>query len=232
MKQHILSYIAISIFALAGLVCGILCLKLVLDRQRMIQEGVAVIGTVTDLNYSSSKGSTTVAPVVSYTTKTGDTLFYSSNFYTNINPPQIGDKRKLWYDPANPQKIVLAKEDLSMIGLFLVFFLTFGTFGFWGLIWLIRQRQMYQLLAERGEVIHAHYERIKKYWWSKGSPKVISSWTDPKTQIPYTFYSGFLADDRGLDRLENAQDIPVTINPENPKQYWVDLSGFGLKVMN
>ncbi len=232
MKQTTLSYIAISIFALAGLVCGILCLKLGLDRQRMIQEGVAVIGIVTDLNYSSSKGSTTVAPVVSYTTKTGDTLFYSSNFYTNINPPQIGDQRKLWYDPANPEKVELGKEGLFNIWMLLPFFLLFGAFGFGGLIWLIRQRRMYKLLTKRGQIIHTHYERIKKYWWSKGSPRVISSWTDPKTQIPYTFYSGFLADDRGLNRLENAQDIPVTINPENPKQYWVDLSGFGLKVMN
>lgn len=232
MKQHTLSYVFVSLFALVGLGCGILCLKLGLDRQRMLREGIAVIGIVTDLNYSSNKGSTTVAPVVSYTTKTGDTLLYSSNFYTNINPPQIGDKRKLWYDPANPDKVELGKEGLFIIGMLLLFCLVFGIIGFWGLIWLIRQRQMYQLLAERGKIIQTHYERIKKYWWAQGNLKVISSWTDPKTQIPYTFYSGFLADDRGLDRLENARDIPVTINPENPKQYWVDLSVFGLKVMN
>lgn len=231
MKQSTLAYLAVSLFALCGLVCGIVSLKLSLDRQRLIKEGILVIGTIVNLNYSSPKGDTTVAPVISYTTKTGENLIYYSNIYTGINPPQIGDKRKLWYDPSNPRKVTIEKEGLFLILLLLLFFVTHGTVGFGGLIWLLRQRRMFKLLKESGRTIQTRYERTKTYWWTKGRPKsIVSSWTDPKTQITYKFFSQFILENQNLSPLENSEGIPVIINPQNPKQYWVDLPGLGIKV--
>jgi hypothetical protein len=267
MKQSMFSYVFLSFFALASLVGVIVALKIELDRQRVLREYDSVIGTVTDLNFSIStrtkgKSIEVVAPVVTYTTQNGDTLRYSTNFNTGVNSdnaPKIGDKKQVWYNPTNPEKAKLQEENESNIYLFwslLVNFLIGGIITFGCLALLIRQRQMYKFLTERGQTIQTNFEYTKNGWFwlpedktlssfthilssllftnkqfikNKPPQRVVTSWKDPKTQKQYTFLSGYLEYKYDLSIFDKSSSIPVLINPENPKQYWMDLSSFKIK---
>ncbi len=225
MKQQIGSFIAFPLVILVGLGFGVFALKFWLERHQMTQHGIETTGVVTDLTHSSGR-SHTVAPVVTYTTQTGDTLHYRSNIYSALSdPPEMGEKIKLWYDPANPQKVELGNERLLIIRIFLVTFLVFAGIGLHSLIFLIRQRNMYKLLRERGQVVQARFSRVVSSWKFEKAPiRVVATWTDPQTQITHTFMSDFLPGNMDLSEVEKKGNIPVTINPENPNQYWMDLS--------
>jgi hypothetical protein len=115
--------------------------------------------------------------------------------------------------------------------------------------WLIRQKQKHNWLLKNGQIIQAHYEGIQCYQVYSSRPKMITSlpvdyyfttrkyflkvvcsWTDPRTQFHYTFFSAYLNRYQKLNPLENIQHISVIINPKDPEQYWVDLSGLGISV--
>lgn len=141
MKQSIGAYFAFSICTLMGLASGIIGIKLWVDRQQFIKEGIEVMSTVIDVTRSSPENeNSTLAPVVSYITQVGDTLVYRSNIFNPINPPEIGDQIKLWYDPSNPRRVELGKQKSGLILVLLLIFLVFGSIGFFSLLRLIRSR--------------------------------------------------------------------------------------------
>ncbi len=226
MKQSIGPYVAVFMFTLFGLGCGVIGIIFGFEGQHLQKNGIETMGMVTDLSYSHRKGNELVAPVISYTTQTGEARRYTSNYYTNISPSQIGDKVRLWYDPAHPEKIYTEKTGMPYLSLLLVFFLVFGGIGTFGFISLIRQRRMYKLLRERGLKVEARIVEIRGS--IRDHFRIVALWTDPKTKIQHTLKSDhiskWLLKKAAVDML-----IPVIINPEDPRQCWMDFSEFSKK---
>ena len=220
MKNSIIGYLFFGIFALAGIICGIVSASLWYARYQLMRDGEKTTGQVVELQYSRSKGSTTTAPVIAFTTPSGRRVVYRSNFYTNINPFQVGDTVTLWYDRAEPEKVVLEKSGMTVILLTLLFLFTHGGVGIGGLVWLERKRRLRRWLQEYGQEIKARFVRANRA--NKRGYNVECTWTDPYTQQAHTFTSDSMS--------KNPEDfIPpngllrVLIDPGNPKRYWVQM---------
>ena len=227
MKVQFASYLVIAMFALVGVLCGVFMVITWLDHKDLRQHGVETVGTVTDIITSHNRKSTTYAPVVTFTTLSGEKITYESNFYTNINPPRIGDAARLWYDPIDPYHLCLATSGQNLVLLLLVFTLAFGGIGIAGIVWLVRKNKLYRILKERGQNIQATVKEVQKKWWSSKLPYVVvATWVDPITKVPYEFSSDYQSPGLNIGKITSAGAVPVVIDPQNPKQYWMDLSGF------
>lgn len=225
MKQAMFLYVLASFFILCTLGLGILMLQSELNHQHRVNEGTFVTGTVIDVEFLGNEGFSTV---ISYRTKKGKKGIYRSIPYSNLPPPKIGEKRELVYEPTHQGYVeIIPGNGDGWIGW--LFLGTLGTLGFGGLAWLLRDRKRHTLFRENGQLIQAKFEGIKWYGMSNKVPiQAVCSWTDPRTQVSYLFLSRFLQKHDNIEVFKTIQEIPVIINPEDPAEYWVDLSRLGL----
>lgn len=218
MKQSFFGYLFFTLFAFAGLACGAASAYMFYQRYRLMHSGEQATGKVIDLNYSRSKNSTTVAPVIAFTTRGGERVVYHSNIYTSVNPFEIGDETTLWYNPRDPQDVALEKSGLFPILITLLFCCTHGGVGFGGLIWMWRKRRLEQWLNEHGREVKALVTGIRHL--PKGRYAVDCSWTDPYSRQTYTFSSEQLSYNPEGQFPPNAL-VGVLIDAEDPRRYRV-----------
>jgi hypothetical protein len=216
MKQQGCLYPFFGIFAIAGLVCGVVGFSMLYSRYQLMHEGVKTTGTVTNLNWSKN----TVAPVVGFEDEWGNALEYHSAFYTNIDPYELGQEVVIYYDPNNPKDATLDGEGWE--GWFpLIFLLTHGGVGFGGLYWLEKKRRLYKWLQEKGYEVQAQFTRVKESYNKRRYYALQCEWTDPYTKILHQFESERTAKEPPASLIPGTL-IRVLIDPDNPKRYWVD----------
>jgi Protein of unknown function (DUF3592) len=172
-------------------------------------------GSVTRLNPMAYSDTILYAPVITYMTQDSQVIEYHSDHYCNNHDYVIGKKFSLWYDPKDPQKISYDHGGRFMIVYIAVFALLLGGVGFGGLYY---QYQIYRKgarLAKHGVLIETTFLKIVDYYWIHGRPKmIVSTWTDPKTRIPYEFESHYFYGD--LPTFDQNTPIMVRIDPQNP----------------
>ena len=195
---------------------------------------VAGEGTVSDLLYrrssgsgSSNKGGTYV-PVIDFTAPNGSRIHITGS--SGSNPPAYsrGDKVKLLYDPANPEKAVIdsfgerSAGPLILTGLGAVFALVGG-----GVLFArARERKQRKWLAQNGMRVQARLTGVdydtsltvnNRHPW-----RLLAQWQHPATQAVHTFRS----DPIWFDPTPYAQrdTVEVVLNADDPKQYVVDTS--------
>lgn len=212
-----------SIFAAAGLLCGVVGGFMVYSRFHTKSVGIKTTGKVIDLTYAS-KGDDT-APVVSYTNSKGREMVYHSDNFSNFSSLKIGDPVTIWYLPSDPESVVVDGE--GWMGWFpFIFFFTHGGVGFGGLFWMIRKMRRMKWLKEQGTEIQARYTHSEGPTGKYSSYTLVCEWTDPLTQTNYTFKSDSLNKNPNDFIATNAK-IRVLINPDNPDIYWVDTEFLG-----
>ena len=216
MKNRGCAYFFFAIFAIAGLVCGIAGFWMVRERFQILHEGIKTTATVIDLSYSKN----TVAPIFEYKDEWGNDLRYASNFYTNIDPYEIGDQVSLYYLPSNPEKV--AVEGIGWENWFpFLFLFSHGGIGFGGLFWLEKKRRLYNWLQEQGQELQIPLSSVKEAYNKRKYYTLIGQWMDPYTQASFTFESDALTRNP-LESIALGANIRVLIDPNNPKRYWMD----------
>ena len=221
MEKPGLGYFLTGLFALVGLVTGVLFFSELYSRFRITKYGVETTGVVVEVKRKNSKGSLLTAPVIEYKTAAGSTELYDSDMYSNLVKYEEGEEVKLHYDPDNPQKILLGKGGWLQISLFFTFFVLFSVFGFWGLWWVDWYRRRDNWLNENGQEIQALYVGTKT---GMGQHRVLCEWQDPTTERLYQFLGDW---NTGIESntIPPGTLIPVLINADDPQhRYRVDVS--------
>lgn len=214
-----------GIFALIGTGCGIGAAVTWLNSVDLSNTGVQTTGIVTDL-IRSSKGSTQ-APVVEFQLENGTKHTYTSNVFSSPPAYDLGERIALWYDPADPDVVVMDGLDRWFAPLFLgVFFLIFGGIGYGGLIYQVLKKRDINWLKQNGTAVEAMLTGVDRDYSFKVngvSPFVIQGqWLDRTTNKMYTFKSENIWYDPS--EYVRGQTLRVLIDPAKPGLYYMDVS--------
>jgi len=205
-----------AIFAIAGLMCGLLGFWLVKSRYDLMHDGIKTTGTVIGFNQSKN----TVAPVVEFKDEWGNNLVYNSDNFSSIESFETGEEVAVYYDPSHPENATLEGEGWWNWFPF-IFLLTHGGVGFGGLYWLEKKRRLHQWLQQSGQEIQARLVEIKEIYNKRRYYTLHCDWTDPYTNILHTFESEYISNNPS-DRIAPGTHLRVLIDPNNPKRYWMD----------
>jgi len=205
-----------AIFAIAGLVCGAIGFSLVKSRYHLLNEGIKTTGTVIEFDHSKNS----VAPVVEFNDEWGNAQVYRSSNYSSLGSYEIGQKVTLYYDPSKPEDATLDGEGWWNWFPF-IFLVTHGGVGIGGLYWLEKKRRLQNWLQQSGHEVQAKFTGIKETYNKGRYYSVQCEWTDPYTNLLYTFESDSTSKDpTGL--IAQGSTVRVLIDPNNPKRYWMD----------
>ncbi|WP_428657852.1 DUF3592 domain-containing protein [Runella sp.] len=214
-----------GIFAVIGTVFGVVAYYAWDADQYIRRNGVETTGTVVSFN-RNSKGSS--APVISYTTQSGETLTYYSSTYSSPSAYDAGEEVKLWYLPNEPQELVLAGIDSWLLpAIFGGFFVIFGGIGYGGFIWLWRRKRRTDWLNANGQSIFTDVVDVR-YNTSiavggKSPWIIVSQYFDPNSQKVYTYESSSIWFNP-TPFLSREQKIKVRVSPTDYNVYDVDTS--------
>lgn len=198
------------------------------NKQTFLEKAITVKGTVTELLPSRSDNSTTYKPVVSFTTKDGKQIQYTSSVSSNPPSYEVGETVEIFYDPADPHdaningfaSLWLAPLILGFIGT--IFFLIGFSFFLFG---KLKQKKI-EDLKFNGKTIATKFDHVQlnsNYKVNGRSPFLIySQWLNPATNELHLFKSEDIwFDPTNFIPLE---EIKVLIDPVNPKKYYMDIS--------
>lgn len=196
-------------------------------QQTAYADAISVEGTVIGQDRRSSSGS---APIVEFRDQTGKYHRFESN--VSSSPPRyaVGDPVTIKYQPDNPSNAAI--DDFLSNYLFTLIFggigLVFFTIGAGILIVVFGRKRTIAKLQERGLPIQAKYIETYRDTSVKvngRSPyRVVAQATHPATGKLQQFKSEMLWVDPS-DQMDG-RSVKVLINPNKPKQHYVDLSEF------
>ena len=215
------------VMACFGLAILLLAFVLLSGNIKYAARAASALGTVTKLQFYPQQGSGTYAPIVEFTSATGQPLRIEGSVRTNPPGYAVGDRVRVLYDPADPARARLGSfVELSFPALLL------GAVG--ALLGLVggaviareKRRLAARAQVERDgrrvpakivKVVRDHSFGPTLYPW-----RVLCEWQDPQTQKIYKFRSEPVrADPR--PHLNRAT-LDVTFDPAAPDHYLVDLS--------
>ncbi|MBZ4033667.1 DUF3592 domain-containing protein [Flavobacterium sp. 17A] len=210
----------------AGLMAG--AIYLYVDKQAFLEKAETVQGTVVEMIPKRSKESTTYSPVVSFKTKTGQTITYTSS--TSSNPPSynVGESVTIFYDPADPNDAEINGFFSLWLGVLILGFIgtVFFLIGFLGILFRWLKNKKAQNLRETGKPIAAKFTQVQlntnQSLNGRNPFQILSQWQDPQTNELYVFKSESIWYDP--TEFINTETVRVFIDPQNPKNYVMDTS--------
>lgn len=216
-----------GIFAFVGTIMGIVAANSFLKRAKLTNDGIHTVGTVVDLVYSSSSDGNGMAPVVEFNLRDGSKRTYRSPVFSSPPSYQVGETAELWYNPANPDQVVLSGVDGWLVSLICgVFFLIFGGIGYGGLFYQLFKKRDVDWLKKNGQPVQADFSGIYINYNLKmngASPWIIQAqWHDKVANKVYTFNSDNIWYDPA--RFVEGKKLTVLIDPKNPGMYFMDVS--------
>lgn len=214
-----------GIFALIGTCMGIGGAAIWLQGVRLSNDGIQTTGLVTDLVRSGSGN--TQAPVVEFTLKNGEKHVFKSGISSSPPAYDVGERVTLWYNPADPDDVLLSGMDSWFIpAMFGFFFLIFGGIGYGGLLYQWMKKRDVNWLKQNGQSVEADFTGVfynTSVKMNGASPWVIQGqWFDKATNKMYVFESDNIWFDPSA--FVQGEKIRVLIDPKNPGLYTVDLS--------
>ncbi|MBE8726537.1 DUF3592 domain-containing protein [Flavobacterium hungaricum] len=216
------------VFLIIGLIALGGALYLYQNKREFLDKAITVQGTVKELISSRSKNSTTYKPLVSFITKDGKQIEYTSSVSSNPPSYEVGEKVEIFYDPADPYdadingfaSLWLGPLVLGILGI--IFF----SIGFSIILFGRMKQKKIEDLKFNGKSISTKYDHVElnhSYQVNGRSPFLIySQWLNPATNELHLFKS----DDIWFDPTDfiKSEEIKVLIDPVNPKKYYMDIS--------
>jgi len=215
-------------FTILGLLLIAISILLFVNTQHFLKTSIAANGKVTALIQGSKSG---VAPEVSFIANNGKEYVFSSSFYSSPPSYSIGENIKVLYLPQNPHHAKI--DDFTNIWcgpliLFIIGFIFSAVGAFFMRISMLRK-----WLKENGQIIEAVVQSagIDAYIKVSGRPTyvIIAQWVQPSSNLSYTFKSDLLCSDP-QEYVKPGDKIKVSIDPNNPKRYFLDTSFLPTKI--
>ncbi len=184
-------------------------------------------GEVVSSSSKISDGSTTHTPVVRYSVD-GQEYWITSSISSGF-APTIGEKREVAYNPDQPNQAKIVEGIGTMWWLWLfpisgVIILVIAPISF---ILSLRRSSTINNLVQKGMKLQGILSDIQSSGNNNGSYKIIVSAPD-STGTVHNYISDSLDGVAGLS-LTNFQNNPIPIDvyidPANPQNYYVDISG-------
>lgn len=216
------------VFSIVGACLLAGAIYLYIDKQAFLEKAETTQGTVIELIPKRSKDSTTYSPLVSFTTKSGQEITYTSS--TSSNPPSydVGENVQIFYDPANPNDAEINGFFSLWLGVIILGFIgiVFFLIGSLGVLFRYLKNKKAQNLRETGKPISAKFTQVQlntsQTLNGRNPFQILSQWQDPKTDELYVFKSESIWFDP--TDFVKTDTIRVFIDPENPKDYVMDIS--------
>lgn len=201
---------------------------LYVNKQAFLEKAETTQGTVIEMIPKRSKDSTTYSPVVSFTTKAGQEITYTSS--TSSNPPSydVGENVEIFYDPANPNDAEINGFFSLWLGVIILGFIgiVFFLIGSLGVLFRYLKKKKVQNLLETGKPIAAKFTQVQlntnQTLNGRNPFQILSQWQDPKTDELYVFKSESIWFDP--TEFVKTDTVRVFIDPENPSKYTMDTS--------
>lgn len=200
------------------------------DTKKFLENSVVAKGVVVDVvsrSSSSSSGHTHV-PVVRFKTDKGETITAHGSLGSDPPSYKKGEEVRVRYDPKDP-------HDFSIDTFFELWFLpiillgmgsVFGMVGVPMLLASVFSARKMKWLRENGQVIMTEYQSVVLNQLERRGGQqpyqIVSQWLDSTTNKVYVFRSRNLY--FNPEKYIQTQQIPVRIDPQNPKKYWMDTS--------
>ena len=234
--------VSLGVFGIIGLSVLALSVNLFNETLSLLRVAKYTEGTVVDFSTSrNSEGRTMYAPVVSFTSASGEVVKFTSNTSSSRRGYDNGEKLEVIYDPANTQDARI-NSFFPMWGgalISLVLGVVFSGIGVGTLVYSIKQKKLREWLALNGQTITARVTDTTSSVTKRRGPTrrtqgmvhvsrretaryyINAQWQNPRDQKLYLFKS----DGLGFDPAEFLKEtISVRIDPANPKRYMMDLS--------
>jgi hypothetical protein len=198
------------------------------DKQHFLKNAEVAQGTVVKLILSQSNNSMTYRPVISFTTKGGEEVEFTSSVGSNPPSHNEGERVEVLYDTKFPNQAVingfasLWVGALILGGLGFVFFLI----GISMILYPYLKQKKAQHLLSNGKPILTKFNQVQLNYSlevnGRNPFQIHSQWLDPSKQELYMFVSENIWFDP-TDFIET-DEIKVFIEPSNPKKYYMDIS--------
>jgi len=200
------------------------------QTKKFLENSVVATGIVVDLvpSSSSSGPNRTYAPVVQFKTHRGKTIMARGSIGSYPPSYKKGDEVRVRYDPKDPL-------DISIDTFFELWFLpmillgmgsVFGMVGMPMVLGSVLSARKIEWLRENGQVIMTEYQSVvlnqSERRGSQHPYQIVSQWLDPTANKVYVFRSRNLY--FNPEKYIQTAQIPVRIDPQNPKKYWMDTS--------
>jgi hypothetical protein len=203
---------------------------------QFIDQSLKAEGLVVDLVRSRSSRSGShkrrtsrgYAPVVEFTTESGDTIEFVSS--TSSSPPRFkeGELVEVFYDPTSARKAKINRfhtlwAGTIIVGCMGVIFFGIGFGWFWN---NVKKKRKANQLRQSGFPIQAKIsgaDRNSRLKVNGRRPyRICAQWLDSRTSTVHTFFS----ENIWYDPTEylSSDEITVLIERENPKNYLMDVS--------
>jgi len=214
-----------GIFASIGGCMGMVAGVMGYNNYQIRQAGERTTGVVVEM-IGGSDGS---SPVIEFQTLGGETHRYTSNVSSSPPSFHVGEEVKVWYNPENPDDVVLGSWESWFIPLFFgLFFVVFGGVGFGGLFGQFAKRKKRVWLRDHGKPIEVEMSGVfvdSSLKVNGRSPWGIQAqWLDNVTNTIYTFESDSIWYDPTNYIGETNKKLRIFIDSDNPKAYWMDTS--------
>ncbi len=193
-----------------------------------LSEATRAEGTVVDLVRSRSSDSTTYAPVVTFMNQQGQDIEFVSSVSSNPPSYSIGEKVTVLYRPGEPQNAKIDGFFSLWFGVIILGALgsIFFLIGAGIIITTLLKGRKEEYLKKNGVPIETDFQSVEL----NGSLsvngrhpfRVLSQWRNPATSEVHLFHSNNLWYDP--TSYITSKRITVFIEPDNPKNYLVDLS--------
>lgn len=180
----------------------------------------------TSSNRSGSSRTRMHKPVVAFTTEKGKRVIFTSMVGSNPPTYRKGDKVQVAYDRSNPKEAkIRAFTELYLLplifgGIGSVFF-TLG-FAFWFVTF--RKKRQNAFLRNHGQQVYATFVevRINRNVRMNGRHpyQIVGEWNNPMNGEMHRFFSQDLWED---PTPYVPDELPVWIDPKNPRSHLMDL---------
>ena len=193
--------------------------------QRFVSSAERADGIVTDLDMRSDSDGSAYYPVVSFTTKEGKEVTFTSSTGGNPPPKRRGAEVEVLYDAANPEEAEINSFFALWFGPLLVgglFGTLFPLIGAFAMIGGLRDRATRRRLRENGQRIVAEVQGIEGPSAGFAGWTVLARATD-QGGIQRIFRSAPIAKDPSA-AMAGRKSVDVIVDPGDYGTYEIDLA--------
>ncbi|ADU73503.1 uncharacterized protein DUF3592 [Acetivibrio thermocellus AD2] len=232
MKKNVVLILGI-VFTAAGLIPILIGVTFFLSHYNFISNAARTTAVVTDIkSYRDFDGDKHYEVVIKYSVEGEE--YYEIIAHSPLM--YVGREITVYYDPNKPRHVKtmgFVFDDLFLVGIGLVFFII-------GISFTASQFKKFRLrkrLLETGRTVYADISEITlntSYTVNSKHPYVITcKWKDPDTGLFYFFTSDNIwFDPEPIIHEKGITSLPVYIDPENPKNYFVSVKDIEMFVAN